>query len=680
MKEKIGTLFLLSVMLLSLCGCSEEPQSEIITEPSYVEEADRLAEPIPAAASFAGGSGTEEDPYQIGTAEQLALLAKLVSEKNEEYVSAFYVQTQDIAMNDVSDLDSWNEKAPDRGWTPIGTKYTTDFQGNYDGGGYRISGMYIYYVNDAKYMDVGLFGCIYKGCVKNVNLVDSYVYSAGEHRVAGIIGEAQYSQILNCTSNATVETQDGIFVGGICGKAGNETRIENCENAGRIEGAGRTNNILPELGGICGSSFCDIVNCRNTGAVISPYHAGGICGNVTGSIENCENSGTITAQKDAGGITANGGTVVQHCLNSGSVTGGGYGGVGGIVGVTSGSIESCTNEGKISSSGSSSTVGGIAGNLFGSNDEGLTSAVSQCTNNGMIDCGDGAMHCGGIIGYCGTGKDNTLVENCINNAAVHTAKGEAGGVAGRLCAENSHELAVVDCVNYGEISTGEDSFDFSGGISGYTNPWGGTIRLENCRNEADIAGKNCSGLSYSVVIPDGQLECVNCVNTGNVTVSEGFAGGLFSFVSGGNVRFSACRNEGNVTTKDSMEAGGLVGHLDGGEIQFVDCVNRGNVTVIDGSSVFVGGIIGAVVASDSLQVHNCSNSGALTVHSASAISAETYEENEDGILFILIGGITGSSRNPECYTNCTNTGTITVTGAGLPVARTGDVIGLVLES
>ena len=59
-----------------------------------------------AAADFAGGTGTEADPYQIATAEQLAKLSKDVSEGNN-YQGTFFELTENI------DLSSHR-------WIPIG--------------------------------------------------------------------------------------------------------------------------------------------------------------------------------------------------------------------------------------------------------------------------------------------------------------------------------------------------------------------------------------------------------------------------------------------------------------------------------------------------------------------------------------------------------------------------------
>ena len=83
---------------------------------------------------YAGGSGTEEDPYQIATAEQLLALSAAVNDGSANgYPGAFFVLTADIDLKDIP-------------WQPIGHMDLTDqsnidcmFQGILDGQGHTIS-------------------------------------------------------------------------------------------------------------------------------------------------------------------------------------------------------------------------------------------------------------------------------------------------------------------------------------------------------------------------------------------------------------------------------------------------------------------------------------------------------------------------------------------------------------
>ena len=74
------------------------------------------------ASSFDGGTGTREDPYQIATSQQLALMANKINNEGGAYLTANYQLTADIDMRD-------------RFWSPMGT-WAGDkaFRGILDGG------------------------------------------------------------------------------------------------------------------------------------------------------------------------------------------------------------------------------------------------------------------------------------------------------------------------------------------------------------------------------------------------------------------------------------------------------------------------------------------------------------------------------------------------------------------
>ena len=66
-----------------------------------------------SADSFATGDGTEANPYQIKTAEELAFMASKVNAGEANYPSAYYRLTTDIVLNESL------EGTPNE-WTAIG--------------------------------------------------------------------------------------------------------------------------------------------------------------------------------------------------------------------------------------------------------------------------------------------------------------------------------------------------------------------------------------------------------------------------------------------------------------------------------------------------------------------------------------------------------------------------------
>ena len=137
------------------------------------------------ATAFAGGSGTENDPYQIDDGAQLAYLASEVN-KGQPYENSYFVLTADI---DLANHD----------WTPIGNSFSdalfggTDyslFAGNLDGKGHTIFNISIGTENAPLESDVfGLFGAT-GGKISNLNLDGITIYGTAKNVSGYIIGLA----------------------------------------------------------------------------------------------------------------------------------------------------------------------------------------------------------------------------------------------------------------------------------------------------------------------------------------------------------------------------------------------------------------------------------------------------------------------------------------------------------
>ena len=80
------------------------------------------------AAEYAGGQGTQEDPYQIATGEQLALLVQTDATAT---AGKYYVLTEDIRLNDTASED-WQRDATS--WV----QSTVSFRGQLDGQGHVV--------------------------------------------------------------------------------------------------------------------------------------------------------------------------------------------------------------------------------------------------------------------------------------------------------------------------------------------------------------------------------------------------------------------------------------------------------------------------------------------------------------------------------------------------------------
>lgn len=291
------------------------------------------------ATAFAGGEGTEEHPYQIATAAQLAYFSELCSEKNAPAVTdKCWILTADIDLGGIN-------------WTPIGSLQTCYPTGWFDGNGHTVSGLSIKTESSLpKSSSFGLLG-IFEGKLTNLTVrgtmdfhnstdgTDAYLSASF---IGGICGLAA-ADIENCRSevNITVEAaMNATFVGGIIGdfQAG---VLQNSVFAGTIRATSNIQNGEKSIGGVTGGLYLGTVNsCKNEGAIISQYgHVGGVVGIArTGgksgkvTVANCLNTGNVelTRTGQLGGIVAYASAVnyngdlaethVVNCLNLGNVT------------------------------------------------------------------------------------------------------------------------------------------------------------------------------------------------------------------------------------------------------------------------------------------------------------------------------------------------------------------------
>ena len=185
------------------------------------------------ASIFAGGTGTEADPYLIKTTDQLNAFAGSLNAKID-YTGAYIALDNDITLTGT--------------WNPIGgSDYL--FNGTFDGKDYKISGMTLGTKDapaalDSENLYIGLFGILGpKSVVKNVNLTEVSLYTtyAATAYLGGIAGVTQGS------------TSRGDYTGAI---------IDNCTVSGALSHTGEKGNQF--VGGIAGMEYKGaIINCSS---------------------------------------------------------------------------------------------------------------------------------------------------------------------------------------------------------------------------------------------------------------------------------------------------------------------------------------------------------------------------------------------------------------------------------
>lgn len=281
------------------------------------------------APSFAGGSGTENDPYLIATPEQFAYFA----ERNNTVkpTGEYYKLTANLYFN-LGDASEWGENFDGNETTDIvvGPLWSsTDhgssanpFAGTFDGDGYAISGFCVkknarcssvfgstakgdtatiknLVITNSYFEGTGTMGALIGSTsggttnVSNIFVTDSvYIASSGNY-TGGIVGHngnngygAPSLNMENCVNGATVSVSGHDCVGGILGNANaNTVHITNCLNYGSIAG----NNFVSGIMGLGNSKNATVSYSVNIGAI-----SGSSPRQITTSSNNTSNKPTIS--------------------------------------------------------------------------------------------------------------------------------------------------------------------------------------------------------------------------------------------------------------------------------------------------------------------------------------------------------------------------------------------------
>ena len=226
---------------------------------------------ITGTPALATGSGTETDPYQIGTAEGLKWFRDKVN-------NATKLEDTQICAELTEDIDLNGEA-----WTPIGIgdafyAGTPSYSGTFDGKGHTIKNLSI----DSSAHYVGLFGYVYGGTIRNLTVSGSV---KGSEHTGGIAGAANGGTFENCANQCAVQ---GGTTGGIIGFATEEgiLIVRDCYNVGSITTT--TGNSVGGIIGQCINTSGTIRNCYNAGTVTGTASVGAIIGNpVSDRIYNC---------------------------------------------------------------------------------------------------------------------------------------------------------------------------------------------------------------------------------------------------------------------------------------------------------------------------------------------------------------------------------------------------------
>ena len=555
------------------------------------------------AGGFAAGDGTQDDPFQIETAAQLAHFAKTVNE-GEAYLYKYIVLTADIDL-------------ANKEWTPIGN-HSNPFKGNFNGDNHTVTGMQI----SGELDRVGLFGECTKhnvnSAIKNITVKDSVI--CGINFVGAIVGYAEEINIENCRSiGNTINGKTD--VGGICGKIGGYSvgKVSQCYNSSKVTGRGRVGGIAG-MGGIA-------ENCLNTGEIMiinKAYQSAG--GGIFGIFDDTTASASITA-----------------CVNLGKVSGGES--FGGIVGRTdsesTGHISNCYYNMDAITGGFGAGTALTAGQLCGALPEGFDSANWK---EGSVDTSNAVATSTGSRFGTATG---TYI-NLQSVAAIGETKTASVPVYNYVTTNGD------DWATYTLITTAEEF----AAIGQDTTKWSVNYVLGN---DIDLSGVELSSIGDPEIPYIGKFSGDgHTISHVDMTKEDGvYSSGLFAQIGNssgksGKVILLLAAN-GDIVSSYS-ETGGICGNLSAGEIYGCSftgtvkgytaggiCGNAGQDTKIS-QCFFAGDVQGSSAAGI------CGRSGAVVDIINHCISIATIDTAENDA---YLAGITNSQDYgvTNCYFN-----------------------------
>jgi hypothetical protein len=303
---------------------------------------------IPAAVFYSGGSGTENDPYQIASLSELRRL----SETSTDW-SMHFILTADI---DASATSTWNNGL---GFSPIGNS-TTQFTGSFNGDGHVITGLTI---NRPTQDQVGLFGFTDSvSSIENLGMEGGSI--VGKRYVGGLVGYNDGTSInFSYTTGSVSGTNE---VGGLLGY--NQSTLTSSYATGSVSG---TN----EVGGLVGFQLGTLTSSYATGSVFGGSNVGGLVGVLfgdSGTVNSSYATGSVSGETQVGGLV---GELYEGSITSsyaaGSVSGESY--VGGLVGRTENGLGPAVSP----SYWDTETSNQLAGIGFGSGNDDATGLTSD---------------------------------------------------------------------------------------------------------------------------------------------------------------------------------------------------------------------------------------------------------------------------------------------------------------
>jgi hypothetical protein len=256
----------------------------------------------PVVYHFAGGNGSNSQPYVIETAAHLQLLNDIPTE------GLWFALNNDITM-------------------PSDTYITATFQGKLYGYGHTVTldigtcpGNYVGLFSQTGESAL-VYGVLVDGSIDTpysvaggisgrndgtINQCFSSVSVSAKSYAGGITG-LNVGTVFLCSSEAELFTEEG-YAGGLVGKNNNNISRSSVHSAAGVTTSEEC------AGGLAGynSTTGQILNCYAQASVAGGTYAGGLVGSNAGSVQKCYSTGAVSGSSGLGGLIGSNGGSVQE--------------------------------------------------------------------------------------------------------------------------------------------------------------------------------------------------------------------------------------------------------------------------------------------------------------------------------------------------------------------------------
>ena len=650
------------------------------------------------AAGFAGGSGTEDDPYLISNGSELAYLAQQVNSGNS-YENVHFKLTNDIYLNDTTDWELWGTTGSSSAGKadtldgsaieptkqdkcdkmdapiaiPVRPAPKTELESDTLSDALNAAGQSNTFVSTGSYPWL-VDSTTYDGRTAAQSGNYNISFEPADARIAAVNANGVVTGVSAGETTITVTTEDGGFTGAcainVYNQAVTGVTIEPSEAELTVGSSTKlTATVLPE-----NASNKNVVYSVDDESILSVDQDGNVTGLSAGTA-------TVTVTTEDGGFSASAEiTVIPVRVTGVSISPKAASvGLGHTIQLTASIKPSNAANKNLSWSVSDETIisvddqGTVTGLSLGTatvtvttEDGGFTASaeITVCyapantwTAIGTLNkdfCGvfngDGYAVCGiyintrnAIQGLFGINRHSVIVNLGVAESYIYADSYWVGGVVG------CNYGTVTNCYNTGSVVASGDNV---GGVVGFSD---GTVT--DCYNVGSVTGKENVGgvVGYNGY---GTSAVTDCYNTGRVNGNRN-VGGVIGFNCSS---ITECYNTGNITGSNGV--GGVIG---GSNSSITDCYNTGSVT----GRYHVGGVVGSVVRKDGSNSHvtDCYNEGSITGdESVGGVAGYNLGTVTDCYNISIVngnervGGVVGyndSFVDEGTVTNCYNTGSIT---------------------